>query len=97
MTERAPAMLKGTSIDPSNLKLGENPPVANEAEIKNALGKMPMTFIENKGQMDARVRYYAKTGSGTIWLSRGITDLALHSSRTGACSNVRKVCGKTDR
>ncbi len=38
-------------------------------DIRDALGRTPIHFIENRGQVDERVRYYAKKGSTTIWFT----------------------------
>lgn len=38
-------------------------------EITRAIGRMPVQFIENRGQVDERVRYYAKQGGTTIWFT----------------------------
>jgi len=38
-------------------------------KIRSAYGKMPLRFIENRGQVDKKVRFYAKSGSSTIWFT----------------------------
>jgi hypothetical protein len=40
-----------------------------EAKVKEMIGKAPLQFIENKGQVDTRVRYYAKKAGTTIWFT----------------------------
>ncbi len=42
---------------------------SKEKHIKNTYGKLPLYFIKNMGQMNEKVRYYAKQGSTTIWLT----------------------------
>lgn len=44
-------------------------PESLKKDIKNAYGKMPIQFIENRGQVDERVRYYVKRGGTTIWFT----------------------------
>lgn len=34
-----------------------------------SLGRLPLAFIENKGQVDERVRFYVRTGNQTVWLT----------------------------
>jgi hypothetical protein len=36
-----------------------------------ALGKMPLQFIENQGQLDGAVKYYARKGPMTLYLTAG--------------------------
>jgi hypothetical protein len=45
-----------------------------EERIEQALGRLPLSFIENRGQLDPRVHYYVR-GSGTslFFTSRGVT------------------------
>ena len=37
--------------------------------ILNAYGKLPLYFIENKGQLDPKVRFYVKTSGQTIYFT----------------------------
>lgn len=37
--------------------------------IQRATGRRPLRFIENRGQVDERVKFYAKSGGTTIWLT----------------------------
>ena len=42
--------------------------------VLDPYGKLPLSFIENKGQMDKKVSYYLKGRQGTIYFTRkGIT------------------------
>ena len=38
--------------------------------IKYSFGKLPLTFIENKGQVDKQARFYLKNSGQTVWLTR---------------------------
>lgn len=50
-------------------------PNANEQELlKESLGKMPLYFIENKGQLDNRVNYYVQGRDKSLYFTpQGIT------------------------
>ena len=39
-------------------------------QVLNAYAKLPLAFVENRGQMDARVRYYAEGPRYTFYLTR---------------------------
>ena len=44
------------------------------ARIQEMYGKLPLYFIENKGQMDSRVAYYVSGGQNTIYFTEaGVT------------------------
>jgi len=65
------------------------PDSATRARIEENFGKLPLYFIENRGQMDSRVTYYVKghdkslffTSQGVTFLLRGNSEL---SSTPGA-------------
>jgi len=44
-------------------------PESTEKNLKNAVNELPVSFIENRGQVNERVRYYAKHGGTTIWFT----------------------------
>ncbi len=37
----------------------------------NSIANMPLSFIENRGQFDSRVKFYSKTPSQTLWFTEG--------------------------
>jgi len=49
--------------------------MSSESEIKSrisqtiSLGKLPLYFIANRGQVDSQARYYAKASRYTLWLT----------------------------
>src|SRR5262249_57763512 len=43
----------------------------------NAYGKLPASFVENRGQMDARARYYARGDRYGFYLTRDEVVLSL--------------------
>src|SRR6266571_8730992 len=47
---------------------------ASAARLKEAVGKLPLNFIENRGQADPRVAYYVQGGGTSVYFTRaGIT------------------------
>lgn len=52
--------------------------------------RLPLVFIENQGQVDARARFYARTGDQTLWLTdEGIVfDMVRAHRRRSAHSKV---------
>jgi len=52
------------------------PDSATRARIEENFGKLPLYFIENRGQMDSRVTYYVKGRDKTLFFtSQGVTFL----------------------
>jgi len=45
------------------------PEKADKESILEAYGKLPLYFIENKGQVDPRVRFYIKTSGQTLYFT----------------------------
>ncbi|HST22801.1 MAG TPA: hypothetical protein VLR90_16880, partial [Blastocatellia bacterium] len=51
-----------------------SPDEATKQSIKQAYGRLPLQFIENQGQTDSRVAYYAQDGNTNVYFtSEGIT------------------------
>ncbi|HIJ36063.1 MAG TPA: hypothetical protein HPP59_02140 [Deltaproteobacteria bacterium] len=42
---------------------------ADKESILEAYGKLPLYFIENKGQLDPKVRFYVKTPGQTLYFT----------------------------
>ena len=40
-----------------------------QTRLRDAAGSLPMPFIENAGQVDATIAYYAPTFGGTVWVT----------------------------
>lgn len=53
-----------------------------ESSILEAYGRLPLLFIENQGQVDEAVRYYAKASGQTVFLLSKASSLPL-SAPTG--------------
>ncbi|MBN1830337.1 MAG: SBBP repeat-containing protein, partial [Deltaproteobacteria bacterium] len=45
------------------------PPKADRENVLKAYGKLPLYFIENKGQMDSKVKFYVKTSGQTLYFT----------------------------
>ena len=45
------------------------PGKADKGSILEAYGKLPLYFIENKGQLDPKVRFYVKTSGQTLYFT----------------------------
>jgi Beta-propeller repeat len=74
----SPAALLGTFAwrATSNAALGSSraQDAANQAKVGATYGKMPLYFVENQGQTDARVAYYAHGRSTSIFFTpQGVT------------------------
>src|SRR6266568_2525122 len=68
---RSPGGPPTTPLAPSGL---EQAGVASAARLKEAAKKLPLYFIENRGQSDPRVAYYVQGGDTSVYFTRaGIT------------------------
>src|SRR6266568_636616 len=72
----SPGGLPTTSVDPSALQQAG---AASAARLKEAVGKLPLYFIENQGQADPRVAYYVQGGDTSVYFSRAGITFALTS------------------
>ena len=68
------------------------PGKADKESILEAYGKLPLYFIENKGQLDPRVRFYVKTSGQTLYFTdEGIVfDLLRGGKETGKATKGEK-------
>lgn len=46
------------------------PPASQATRMQNALGKLPLSFIENRGQLDAQVAYYIQSPSQGLYFTK---------------------------
>jgi hypothetical protein len=60
--------------------------VQDTARIKQLLSNMPINFIENRGQVDKRVRYYAKGNGMTVWFTD--TEIIFEMLRTKSSNAI---------
>ena len=66
--------LSPASIPASAQSLSKQPPLclsteADQLKVRSALEKSPLLFVENRGQVDARVAYYVQGGDTTIYFT----------------------------
>jgi hypothetical protein len=71
---KAPSSMDALSSQPLQPKspslAGEQSPSGQtNAQITTLLGNLPLSFVENKGQVDNRVKYSTKTKSGTVFFT----------------------------
>ena len=64
------------------------PPAAGE-RARDASGKLPLSFIPNKGQTDRSVRYYARAGGAGFYFTRKKAVLAFQGKDKGAALELR--------
>jgi hypothetical protein len=60
----------------TNLYLLNKSNDANKQEISNLYGNLPLTFVENKGQIDERVRFCARSPKATVYFTP--TEVVFH-------------------
>ena len=71
------------------------PGKTDKESIQEAYGKLPLYFIENKGQLDPRVRFYVKTSGQTLYFTdEGIIFDFFRNKKTGEKAD-RKEIGKS--
>ncbi|MBI5635246.1 MAG: SBBP repeat-containing protein, partial [Nitrospirae bacterium] len=61
----SPSENHNSPLAPSYLKSGEG----ITDGVKRTLAKMPLRFIENRGQLDSKVKYYARSGNSTVFFT----------------------------
>ena len=82
LAQVATATEQGTR--PLRIAAPSTPGDLRAASIISGLGQMPLYFIENRGQADPEVLYYAKGSNATVFFtSRGLT-IALHAGSSSA-------------
>lgn len=65
-----PAGVAPRPVDPVSM----GPAPASPPAPADAYGKLPLYFVENRGQVDARVRFYAHArGATSYFTSEGVT------------------------
>ena len=67
LTERGPSVRVSESEPPARASAA---PTALRDRALAAYGKLPLGFVENRGQTDARVRYYASGPRYAFYLTR---------------------------
>jgi len=59
-----------TNLGPIKTSRGIEPPYKGDIQPDFDFGKFPLYFIENKGQVNQKARFYAKTLHYTLWITR---------------------------
>jgi hypothetical protein len=65
-------------------------PAATKARIQEAFANLPLSFIENQGQVDGRVAYYVQGGHTTVYFTPGGLTIALTGPADPATSAARQ-------
>jgi len=50
--------------------LGSSPTPEKRLQVQEAYGRLPLYFIENRGQVDKRVKFYSQNGGQTTWFTK---------------------------
>jgi hypothetical protein len=61
-------------------------------KVEEAYGRLPLYFIENRGQVDRRVNLYAQAGGQTVWFTRD--ELCFSFGETTAPKRTREKFGR---
>jgi len=70
----------------------------SQAKIKESFGRLPLYFIENRGQTDPKVAYYIKGKEKTLFFTRdGITFALKGEKETAAKKEDRLKARKTEK
>src|SRR6476660_1085922 len=62
------AVMKEGAIDQRELFPGVSSPATN-VDVRRVFAKLPLSFEENRGQVDPRVQYFARSAGCTIFLT----------------------------
>ena len=63
-------LAKAEAIQKSVIGAGEQGQIQDKSEIIQKIQKLQMPFIANNGQTDERVKFYANTFGGTVFVTR---------------------------
>src|SRR6266508_2113738 len=67
-----------------------SPPSANKVTLTDSLERMPLYFIENRGQLDSRVAYYVQGRDTTLYFAAdGMTHVQTQQKRGGNSAKGR--------
>jgi IPT/TIG domain/Beta-propeller repeat len=94
--------LKAISIPASACELPKQPSLcpsaeADRAKVFSTLEKNPLSFVENRGQVDSRVAYYVQGRDATIYFTpRGLTFALLNNDEASQIADkLRRRGGET--
>ncbi|MBI4587359.1 MAG: hypothetical protein HY725_00855, partial [Candidatus Rokubacteria bacterium] len=70
----AVALAAGLKVEVPLPPPGAQPEAAAKAHVQAAFGRLPLYFIENRGQVDTRVAYYVQGRDTTLYFTaQGVT------------------------
>jgi hypothetical protein len=69
---------------------------ATKRTVTRAYGKLPLSFIPNRGQTDERVRYYAQGRAASFYFTRKNAVLAFEKGRRGAAVRLEFLGANQD-
>ncbi len=58
-----------TPKSPSDPSRSSQPQAVSKARLQAGFGKMPLYFVENRGQVDSRVAYYVRGSDKSIYFT----------------------------
>ena len=73
-----------SQIETSSAIEDEEPGVGTKTQVQAALSKLPLYFIENRGQLDARVAYYLQGRDTAVYFAAAGLTFALTGPEPGA-------------
>jgi hypothetical protein len=64
--------LASATPDPAGgpVMTGSSPTPEKSLQVQETFGRLPLYFIENRGQVDKRVKFYAQSGGQTTWFTK---------------------------
>lgn len=88
----------GTAM--SRLPIQTNPAKVREQDrlrIEAGYGNLPLSFEQNLGQTDPKVKFLSRTGNRTLWLTADEAVLAIGRPRRAASPDARQSAGAIGR
>jgi hypothetical protein len=78
---------------PASANGSEKAPATRTGRVADAYAKLPLAFVENRGQTDARVRYYAQANRRAFYLTRDEIVLSLEKEKTRGLALALRLVG----
>ena len=72
LVSTATALATGSYVNGAALT-PETDEAARREQVVDLYGKLPLTFVENKGQLDEQVSFQARSPSATVWFTASST------------------------
>ncbi len=88
----AVALVVGLHADGPTRSPAGPPESATRARVRATLGKLPLYFVENRGQVDPRVRYYVQgRGTSVYFTPEGVTFALTAPEAPRSPASIRRV------